>query len=79
MRLYDTTPPTEDTENNEATPAQKLGFSAGMLFGLLGVVALEATIAWAILTALVGLTLTWLQVFGLLLIVNGLSNKLFAK
>ena len=73
MELYE-----KKTEKVENDPSKAFAMAFGALLGLAAISALETTIIWAILIGLVGTTFTWVQVFGVfgvLLIVNGLTAK----
>ena len=73
MELYEKK--TEKTEQVEVTSGKAFALAFGAMLGLMSVAALEALIVWAILTGLVGTSFTWVQVFGVLLVVNGLTAK----
>ena len=73
MKLYE---PREMTEKTEPPKwAKKLGMGLGIILGAATGAAMETTIVWAIATVLVGLPFTWLQIFGCLLIFNGLAAR----
>ena len=75
MNLYE--PKTDQTEEEEATSAgiKMVATGVGLILGALAAASLEALLIWLILTYLVGVTLTWLQVFGIMLVVNGIMAK----
>ena len=73
MKLYEPRKMTEKTEPPKW--AKKLGMGLGIILGSVAGAALEATIVWALLTALVGVSVTWLQVLGMVLIFNGLAAR----
>ena len=84
MKLYDPNLNLKDLKEAGENPEEMMrkmtpGMALGFLVGLATVCAFETTIAWLILTFLVGVSLTWLQVFGIILIANGLSAKVFGK
>ncbi len=75
MNLYE--PKTDQTKEDE-TPDVGLKMVAtgvGLILGALAAASLEALMIWLILTYLVGVTLTWLQVLGIMLVVNGIMAK----
>ena len=74
MNLYE--PKTEQTEVDDAkSSVSAIGVGIGLVLGALAAASLEALLIWLILTYLVGVTLTWLQVFGIMLVVNGVMAK----
>ena len=75
MNLYE--PKTDQTEEEETTSAgiKMVATGVGLILGALAAASLEALLIWLILTYLVGVTLTWLQVFGIMLVVNGIMAK----
>ena len=74
MDLYE--PKTEKTEEDTTNAAAAvLATSLGVLLGLASIAALEALLAWLILTYLVGISVTWVQTFGIMLIVNAVTSK----
>ncbi len=75
MELYEKK---DDKKNDKikVDGAIAVATALGAILGLATSAALEALIVWAILTSLVGVTLTYLQVLGIMLIVNGLTTKL---
>jgi len=74
MDLYE--PKTEKPEIDPTKiTASTIGIGVGLILGALAVASLEALLIWLILTYLVGVTLTWLQVFGIMLVVNGIMAK----
>ncbi len=75
MDLYE--PKTNQTEESETTDAglKMVATGVGLILGALAAASLEALMIWLILTYLVGVTLTWLQVLGIMLVVNGIMAK----
>ncbi len=75
MNLYE--PKTDQTEENETTDSglKMVATGVGLILGALAAASLEALMIWLILTYLVGVTLTWLQVLGIMLVVNGIMAK----
>tara|TARA_R110002012_G_scaffold57491_1_gene148252 strand:+ start:420 stop:650 length:231 start_codon:yes stop_codon:yes gene_type:complete len=74
MDLYE--PKTEQSEDDTAKTAMStIGIGVGLILGALAAASLEALLIWLILTYLVGVTLTWLQVLGIMLVVNGIMAK----
>ena len=75
MDLYE--PKTNQTKEEETTGAgiKMVATGVGLILGALAAASLEALLIWLILTYLVGVTLTWLQVFGIMLVVNGIMAK----
>jgi hypothetical protein len=74
MNLYE--PKTDKTEEDTANAGLTvLATSVGVILGLASIAALEALLAWLILTYLVGISVTYLQTFGIMLIVNAITSK----
>ena len=74
MDLYE--PKTEQSDDDTTKTAMSaVGIGAGLILGALAAASLEALLIWLILTYLVGVTLTWLQVLGIMLVVNGIMAK----
>ena len=75
MDLYE--PKTDQTKEEETTDAgiKMVATGVGLILGALAAASLEALLIWLILTYLVGVTLTWLQVLGIMLVVNGIMAK----
>lgn len=78
MDLYE--PKTNQTEEEDTgkLDVTAVATGLGLILGALAAASLEALIIWLILTYLVGVTLTWLQVLGIMLVVNGIMAK-FSK
>ena len=70
MELYDKT---DNTNKDEQL--NPVAVAVGLTLGVITVAMLEALFVWAVLFYLVGLSLTWLQVFGIMLIINGIASK----
>ncbi len=75
MELYEKKDSKKD-DKIKVDGAIAVATALGAILGLATSAALEALIVWAILTSLVGLTFTYVQVLGVMLIVNGLTTKL---
>ncbi len=75
MELYEKDSKKKEDNKVQVDGAIAVATALGAILGLATSAALEALIVWAILTALVGASVTWLQVFGVLLIVNGVTAK----
>lgn len=74
MDLYE--PKTEQPEVDTTKSAMStIGIGVGLVLGALAAASIEALLIWLILTYLVGVTLTWLQVLGIMLVVNGIMAK----
>jgi len=75
MDLYE--PKTDQTKEDETADAgiKMVATGVGLILGALAAASLEALLIWLILTYLVGVTLTWLQVLGIMLVVNGIMAK----
>jgi len=74
MDLYE--PKTEQSDDDTTKTAMSaVGIGVGLILGALAAASLEALLIWLILTYLVGVTLTWLQVLGIMLVVNGIMAK----
>jgi hypothetical protein len=67
----------QNKEDEEVTKASitAIATGLGLALGALAAASLEALLIWLILTYLVGVTLTWLQVLGIMLVVNGIMAK----
>jgi uncharacterized protein YacL len=74
MDLYEPKTEQSDDDTTKIT-ASTIGIGVGLILGALAAASLEALLIWLILTYLVGVTLTWLQVLGIMLIVNGIMAK----
>ena len=72
MKLYEPRKVKDDT-----TPpwVYKTGTIIGMVLGVASGAAIETTLIWAIAAFLIGLPVTWVQIFGCLLIFNGLAAR----
>ncbi len=76
MNLYEPKSKTEtDAEKLEVDGVALVATSLGVLLGLASIAALEALLAWLIHTYLVGISVTYLQTFGIMLIVNAVTSK----
>ena len=73
MDLYE--PKTEQTDTDTDKNLNGIAVGVGLILGALAAASLEALLIWLILTYLVGVTLTWLQVLGIMLVVNGVMAK----
>ncbi len=74
MNLYE--PKTEQDDTDTSTDnLNGIAVGVGLILGALAAASLEALLIWLILTYLVGVTLTWLQVLGIMLVVNGILAK----
>ena len=74
MELYEKKD--EKTDKVKVDGAIAAATALGAILGLATSAALEAVIVWAIATSLIGLTVTYIQVLGIMLIVNGVTTKL---
>jgi|TARA_R110002012_G_scaffold172129_1_gene337097 uncharacterized protein YacL len=74
MDLYEPKTEQSDDDTTKIT-ASTIGIGVGLILGALAAASLEALLIWLILTYLVGVTLTWLQVLGIMLVVNGIMAK----
>ena len=73
MELYE---PKETEKSKAEHPiAKAMGRAVGLFVGYATYVALETTVVWAILSLFVWGAITWVQVFGVLLVVNGVTAK----
>ena len=78
MDLYEPSPKkTEEEPQTEAKAAAAAAFAAGLglAIGVALSAALESMLIWLILTSLVGLSVTFFQVLGTMLIINGFIGK----
>ena len=77
MDLYEPSPKKTEEPEMDSTDAgiKMVATGVGLILGALAAASLEALLIWLILTYLVGVTLTWLQVLGIMLVVNGIMAK----
>ena len=77
MDLYEPSPKkTEEEPQTEAKAvAAALAAGLGLAIGVALSAALESMLIWLILTSLVGLSVTFFQVLGTMLIINGFIGK----
>ena len=75
MDLYEPSPKKteEKTEAQAAAAVVATGF--GLAVGVALAAALESALIWLILTSLIGLSVTYFQVLGTMLIINGFIGK----
>jgi len=76
MDLYEPSPKKTDEPKTEAQAAGAVvaaGF--GLAVGVALSAALESALIWLILTSLIGLSVTYFQVLGTMLIINGFIGK----
>ena len=73
MDLYQ--PKETEKPETEHPVAKAVGKAVGLFVGYATYVALETTIVWLILSLFVWGAITWVQVFGVLLVVNGITAK----
>ena len=76
MDLYEPSPKnTEEPETEAKAAAAAIAAGLGLAIGVALSAALESLLIWLILTSLVGLSLTYFQVLGTMLIINGFIGK----
>ncbi len=77
MDLYEPSPKkTEEEPQTEAkAAAAAIATGLGLAIGVALSAALESLLIWLILTSLVGLSVTFFQVLGTMLIINGFIGK----
>ena len=77
MDLYEPSP--KKTDDEPQTEAQAAGAAIaaglGLAVGVALSAALESLLIWLILTSLIGLSVTYFQVLGTMLIINGFIGK----
>jgi hypothetical protein len=74
MDIYESKKDKPDIDVNKLA-VNTLATGLGLVLGALAAASLESLLIWLILTYLVGVTITWLQVLGVMLIVNGVLAK----
>ena len=77
MDLYEPSPKKTEEEPQTEAKAAAAAFSTGLglAIGVALSAALESMLIWLILTSLVGLSVTFFQVLGTMLIINGFIGK----
>jgi fatty acid desaturase len=77
MDLYEPSPKKTEEEPQTEAKAAAAAFAAGLglAIGVALSAALESMLIWLILTSLVGLSVTFFQVLGTMLIINGFIGK----
>ena len=76
MDLYEPAPKKTDEPETEAQAAgAAIAAGLGLAVGVALSAAFESALIWLILTSLIGLSVTYFQVLGTMLIINGLIGK----
>ena len=77
MDLYEPSPKKTEEEPQTEAKAAAAAFATGLglAIGVALSAALESMLIWLILTSLVGLSVTFFQVLGTMLIINGFIGK----